>query len=61
MNDVYTLVIIDKNKNVTLKSFATIEALFEAKRYFMKGYSKAEIKQIDRDGFVLSVEEEVEE
>ena len=56
----YTLVIIDKHKNVTLKSFATIEALFEAKRYFMKGYSKAEIKQIDREGFVMSIEEEAE-
>lgn len=52
----YTLLIMTKDKVVHMKVFNTMKQLLDAKRYFMNDLKDADLKQVDKYGYVWFAE-----
>lgn len=52
----YTLLIMEKDKVVRMQVFNTMKQLLEHKRYFINNLKNAELKQIDKYGYVWFAE-----
>lgn len=57
----YTLLIMTNDKVVRMQVFNTMKQLLEQKRYFINNLKNADLKQVDRYGYVWFVEENIEE
>ena len=57
----YTLLIMTNDKVVRMQVFNTMKQLLEQKRYFINNIKNADLKQVDRYGYVWFVEENIEE
>jgi len=57
----YTLLIMTRDKVVHMRTFLSKKELLEQKRYFINGLAGAELKPVDRDGYVWFAEVNDEE
>lgn len=52
----YKLLIINEDKTVDCLEFDSLSKLFDYKRFSNKAIAKEELNEVDRDGYVWSVE-----
>ena len=52
----YTLIIINEDKTVNCLDFNSLSKLFDYKRFSNKKIAKEELNEVDREGYVWSVE-----
>lgn len=52
----YTLIIINEDKTVNCLDFNSLSKLFDYKRFSNKKIAKEELNEVDKDGYVWSVE-----
>lgn len=52
----YTLIIIHEDKTVECLDFISLSKLFDYKRFSNKAIAKEELNEVDKDGYVWSVE-----
>lgn len=52
----YTLILINEDKTVNCLEFDSLSKLFDYKRFSNKKIAKEELNEVDKDGYIWSVE-----